>query len=252
MSLLHQMIEKPPRLLKPVIGFARRLRAFVTWSPYQVVSYAQEGEDLILNRMFAGQNSGFFVDVGAHHPLRFSNTYLLYSRGWRGINIDARPGSMHAFAQCRPRDINLEMPVMKQRGRLTYYQFNEPALNGFSKELSNSRHGINGYQIIRETEMEGAPLGEILQEHLPKGQAIDVLSVDVEGLDLEVLQSNDWTRFRPKVILVEILSGSLGTVERHQIHQFLTGRGYQIFAKIFNTAIFLSDEYLQERARVGA
>jgi len=72
------------------------------------VSFAQEGEDRVLYRMFQGRfgRPGFYVDVGAHHPTRFSNTYLFYRMGWRGINLDAMPGSMAAFARARPRDIN--------------------------------------------------------------------------------------------------------------------------------------------------
>ena len=58
-------------------------------------SFSQEGEDLLIDRMFDGQSVGFYVDVGAHHPTRFSNTYLLYLRGWRGINIDATQVPWH-------------------------------------------------------------------------------------------------------------------------------------------------------------
>ena len=74
-------------------------------------SYSQEGEDLLLRRIFEHQKIGFYVDVGAHHPFRFSNTYLLYKRGWRGINIDAMPGSMRLFRKFRPRDTNIECGV---------------------------------------------------------------------------------------------------------------------------------------------
>lgn len=236
----------------PLRSLVRRARAFLAWTPHQVLSYSQEGEDLILDRIFAGKPAGFFVDVGAHHPQRFSNTYLFYRRGWRGINIDAMPGSMEPFRRLRPRDINLETPVMGSRGKLTYHQFNEPALNGFSKELSESRDGKGGYHIVRRLEIEGAPLREILAEHLPAGTPIDFLSVDVEGLDIEVLQSNDWSRFRPKVVLVELLVSSLSTVHENPVYRFMEGNGYRIFAKALNTVFFLSEEYLRERTLTGA
>ena len=101
--------------------------------------YSQEGEDILLSRIFGEQAEGFYVDVGAHHPRRFSNTYLFYKRGWRGINIDALPGSMKVFQKFRPRDINLELAVSEREQVLTYYMFNEPALNGFSKTISEKR-----------------------------------------------------------------------------------------------------------------
>ena len=93
--------------------------------------YGQDGEDLILNRLLDGQMQGFYVDVGAHHPIRFSNTYLFYERGWTGINIDAMPGSMKKFRKLRPRDINVECGVASSSGKLTFHRFNEPALNTF-------------------------------------------------------------------------------------------------------------------------
>jgi hypothetical protein len=79
---------------------------------------------------------GFYVDVGAHHPLRFSNTYLFYKKGWRGINIDATPGSMKLFNKIRPEDTNIESPVSNTHRKMSYYIFDEPALNSFSSKLS--------------------------------------------------------------------------------------------------------------------
>jgi hypothetical protein len=234
----------------PLRNLRARLRALLNWAPYQMVSFSQEGEDLILSRILEDKkDSGFYVDVGAHHPQRFSNTYMFYLRGWKGINIDAMPGSMVPFKKIRPLDINLELPVMKEKGKLTYYQFNEPALNGFSKELSESRNGKGGYQIIGTLEIEGATLSEILNAHVPKGVAIDFMSVDAEGLDLAILQSNDWRKYRPKVILVEILTSSLATVHSNESYQFIVGKGYQIFAKALNTVFFISEEFLMERNR---
>src|SRR6186713_1276577 len=74
---------------------------------YYSISYSQEGEDLILKRFFSEKSGGFYVDVGAHHPKRFSNTYMFYKEGWSGINIDAMPGSMKLFNKVRSKDINL-------------------------------------------------------------------------------------------------------------------------------------------------
>lgn len=78
---------------------------------FHTKSYALQGEDLILREFFEYAKNGFYVDVGAHHPFRFSNTYLFYQSGWRGINIDAMPGSMKLFNRFRPKDINIECGV---------------------------------------------------------------------------------------------------------------------------------------------
>ena len=201
-------------------------------------SYSQEGEDLILRRLFEHKADGFYVDVGAHHPMRFSNTYLLYRKGWHGINIDAMPGSMKAFERVRKRDINLEIPVSDKRETLTYYMFNEPALNGFSSELARERDGRGDYRLIAQQDIATATLEEILDKHLPDNQEIDFLSVDVEGLDLQVLKSNNWEKYRPAYVLAEILNSTLETLAASEIHALLSRAGYTPYAKTVHTVVF--------------
>ena len=215
---------------------------------YALKSYSQEGEDMILRRLFEKQANGFYVDVGAHHPMRFSNTYFFYKKGWNGINIDAMPNSMKLFEKFRPRDINIEKPVSDKKQVLTYYAFNEPALNGFSKELTEERTNVdNNYHVIFEKDIETLTLEEILDDNLPKNQEIDFLSIDVEGLDFMVLKSNDFTKYKPKVILVEILGSSLKDIEDNEITKYLKQYDYSIYAKAVNTVIFISDRFYNER-----
>ena len=108
--------------------------------------YSQNGEDLILNQ-FLKIKKRFFIDVGAHHPIRFSNTYLFYKKGWSGINIDAMPGSMYLFNKLRPKDINMERGVGLKNDQFMFYQFNESALNTFSKDEAFSKNK-DGYKLI--------------------------------------------------------------------------------------------------------
>lgn len=202
-------------------------------------SWSQEGEDQILRRIFERQSIGFYVDVGAHHPKRFSNTYLFYHRGWSGINIDAMPGSMQVFREVRPRDINLELGVGLEAGEKEYYIFNEPALNGFSKGLSMERENAHGiYKIIDVKTIKVEPLERILDSNIQYGQNIDFLSVDVEGLDFEVLKSNNWDKYRPQYVLVEVLGSSLQDIGENEISHFMIGNGYEIYAKCINTVFF--------------
>ena len=202
--------------------------------PYASISYSQEGEDLILNRLLSGKRNGFFVDVGAHHPLRFSNTYFFYKRGWRGINIDAMPGSMADFSRIRPRDINLELGVSRTADQLLYYMFDDPALNGFSSELSLGVYKASGRDLIGTVEIETLPLADILSKYLPCGQTIDFLSVDVEGLDLDVLSSNDWGRFAPRIVLAEAFPPEHAA----EIESLLLSNGYRFVARSMNTLFF--------------
>jgi len=233
------MLKKIAKKILPesVICVYRHIKLNVL-DGYATKSYSQEGEDLILMRSFEKKNEGFYVDVGAHHPKRFSNTYLFYKKGWSGINIDARPGSMDLFRKARSRDVNLEVPISENPETLTYYMFNEPGLNGFSKSLSESRSGLNGYKIESTIELKSDRLDNILDEHLPKGKAIDFLSIDVEGLDFQVLKSLDLARYKPKFILVEILGSSLDEISGSEISQHLSFYGYKVYGKAVNTVFF--------------
>lgn len=210
---------------------------------YSRKSYSQEGEDMILRRIFEKTPKGFYVDVGAHHPKRFSNTYFFYKRGWAGINIDAMPGSMKLFQQLRNRDINLEIPIASKDQVLTFYSFNEPALNGFSKELSKERDGQNGWFIKDEILLQTQKLSSVLDNFLPNGTKIDFLSIDVEGFDLDILHSNNWEKYKPKVILIEILGSDFAEIEHNEIAIFLKAKGYSLFAKAVHTIIFTLNEF---------
>lgn len=200
-------------------------------------SYSQQGEDMLLRNLFEGQTNGFYVDVGAHHPVRFSNTYHFYRRGWRGINIDAMPGSMRLFEKMRPRDINLEIAVSAKPETLTYYCFNDSALNGFLKDLSNSRNH-NPYQITATRQIRTRTLADILAEYLPTGQKISFLSVDVEGLDFDVLSSNNWQKYSAEIVAVEIFDLPPERPDDKEIYRFLKDKNYKLIAKTANTAIF--------------
>lgn len=202
------------------------------------ISYSQEGEDLLMERFLYCRPTGFYVDVGAHHPRRFSNTYRLYRLGWRGINIDANPGSMTEFRRVRPRDINIEAGVGAAGGELTLYVFNEPALNTFDRELALQRVE-SSFAMAGEVKVAIEPLSRILDRNVPEGVHIDLLTVDVEGFDYEVLQSNDWGRYSPDYVLTECLGArTLSEAYADPVATFLAARQYAIVAKTMNTVVF--------------
>jgi len=205
-------------------------------------SYAQEGEDVVLLSFYEGKKGykGFYVDVGAHHPYRFSNTMAFYKKGWKGINIEPNPGATIWFNIFRRRDVNLHLGVAETEGTLTYYRFNESALNGFSREVSEARNRETPYRITGTVDVQVRRLDAILDEHVKAGQTIDFFSIDVEGFDLEVLRSNDWSKYRPLYVLVEDVfraDGTDGTAST-PIADFLNEKGYRMVAKTKRTLFF--------------
>jgi len=116
---------------------------------YRVFSYSQNGEDRALWRYFEGQRDGFYVDIGAHHPFRFSNTYIFYKSGWRGINVDAMPNSMRAFRRYRKHDINIECAVgnadfMENCGASMESRAIDSIKSAESKHSKNSTNSLGG------------------------------------------------------------------------------------------------------------
>lgn len=204
-------------------------------------SYSQFGEDAIVQSLFADRlrsgKPGFYVDIGAFAPKTFSNTYALYKRGWRGINIDPTPGSMRAFEVMRRRDINLELAISEQEGTLTFFQMGlRSVLNTLSPEVAARYEKETGLQA-RPIKVSCVRLEQALERYVPPGTAIDLLSVDVEGLDLAVLKSNDWRRYRPEVLIVEDHAfRPMATAT--ETYDYLTGLGYELRAWVAPTQIW--------------
>lgn len=204
--------------------------------------YSQDGEDIVLASFYKEEPNykGFYVDIGALHPYRFSNTQYFYERGWRGINVDATPGSMTKFEQARTKDINVEAGISPNNKNLTYYCFKEPALNSFDKKLSEKRRR-DGWEIIEERKIKTTHINDILDKYLPKGQKIDFMNIDIEGLDFMVLKSLDWLKYHPDFILIEeigLKDKDLTDYQRNRVYKFLKEKNYYLVGKTMITLIF--------------
>ena len=162
--------------------------------------------------------------------------------GWRGINIDAMPGSMEKFKEVRPEDINIEAAISDKDELLTYYIFNESALNTFSKNEAEQKAGKGNYRVIDEIKINTIPLSQVLNKHLDSNKQIDFLNIDVEGYDFKVLDSIDWTVYKPSVVLIEVLNIDLENLIDSKVYKFLRERAYKMIAKTFNTLIFIKEK----------
>ena len=232
--MLKQLVPAPIR---------RAARSMTGALPYRRDSYAQEGEDLVLARMLEHVERGFYVDVGAHHPFRFSNTFLFYRKGWRGINIDAMPGSMRLFRRHRRRDFNLEVGIAERRAEMPFFIFEEPAYNTFDEQLATRLCESGRTRLVATRTVACRPLSEILEQHLPaRDQPIDFLSIDAEGLDAVVLRSNDWNAYRPRIVVIEMVGATLDEVASSSQAEYLRARGYAPVSKTANSVFFASEK----------
>ncbi|MBX9592555.1 MAG: FkbM family methyltransferase [Hyphomonadaceae bacterium] len=230
-------IKRHIRRLIPVRVTEAVLRLAEALDPFARISFSQEGEDIVVRRLFEGQASGFYVDVGAHHPWRFSNTFHFYRRGWRGINIDADPAAIDLFRRARPRDVNLCVGVADRTASMVFHVFDEPALNTFDAALATERERDTSYKVVERRQVQVRPLADILAESMPT-RRIDLMSVDAENFDLHVLRSNDWARFRPRCLLVEARETDISRLPNHPVHVFVASKEYSLLAKTISTLIY--------------
>jgi FkbM family methyltransferase len=233
-SILKQLARKAA----PSWAVERARSLVEMLDPFVNLAYSQDGEDMILRRLFEGRRIGFYIDIGAHHPFRFSNTCYFHRLGWRGINVDPNPEAIKALLRERPSDVNVCVGVSDAAGELAFHFFNEPALNTFDADLASERARIPGYRLLEIRRIAVRRLDDLLTEYLPRDQAIDFLSIDVEGMDLSVLRSSDWRRFRPRVLLVEAHERTVHAIEGDPINVFVAAAGYRLIAKTLNTLIY--------------
>jgi len=217
------------------------VKIFPHWK-FSKVFYSQYGEDMVL-LSFLDSNSienGFYVDIGAHHPWKFSNTAYFYKHGWSGINIEASPDLMKEISKYRTRDINIPIGVANEVGTLKFYEFVQPAFNSFDDSLANEKFSEGPRKLVNTREVSVRPLCDILDEHLPNGREIDFLTIDVEGLDLEVLKSNNWEKYRPRFVLAED-DVKFSDLEHNKIYSYLTSKNYSLVARTLKTFVFELD-----------
>jgi len=195
--------------------------------------FGQFGEDAVFMALWDWhkRKTGFYVDIGAYHPIDLSNTNVLYRHGWRGVTVDPNPKLAPLFARHRPEGTHLTCAVGAQAGEATYFAFAQPNYNTMDAAVAEK---LSAEKPFEKFSVPVRTLASILSEHGPKSGEIDLLSVDCEGFDEIVLASNDWKRFRPAWIMVEDEQAGQdsGTA------RLLAGEGYELAAWVSMTKIY--------------
>lgn len=180
-----------------------------------------------------------YLDLGAHHPFVTSNTALLHERGSRGVNVEANPLLIDAFLEARPEDVTLNVGVGPEEGTFPFYTFSQRGgLNTFSASVAKSRQDRR--PVERVLQLPVWRLDRIVAEHCG-GNYPELLSIDLEGLDLPVLESADFSQSRPLVIVAE-----LREPEASRAKAVLASWGYRTLCRMMANLIFVQEE------RIGA
>ena len=165
-------------------------------------TYSMDSEDLAIIQYIEKKDKGFYVDIGAHHPIQRNNTHLLFKKGWEGVNIDINEFSIDLFKYLRPKDLNLQIAISDKDGEVTfYYQKNFSQLNTTDIEIAKEKFKNNFKKKI----IKCKTIQKILDESKFKDKKIDFLNIDIEGAELKVLNTLNFQIYDPKVICIEIL-----------------------------------------------
>lgn len=201
-------------------------------------SYSQYGEDLIINKLLDYKTKGVYLDIGANDPDLLNNTKFFYNKGWSGVNIEPNKTLFDKLSKYRTRDKNLNIGLGPKKDKIPFYEMSEDTLSTFSKE-DVFRMEKEGYKIKSTKKVQVLPLKDIFNKHL-YGVNVDFLSIDVEGFEIEVLKSNDWSKFRASLIIVEI------NHKGEEIMNFLEKNNYSLVYKNHTNGIF-SDKFLKNK-----
>jgi len=183
------------------------------------------------------EKGGIYVDVGAHHPKRFSNTLFFYERGWHGINIDPNEGTEELFSKSRPRDKTIEVALSEKPGFQEFFTYDEPALNSLNnrdEELADTPYVSSGTKTVEVSTLKDV-LSLFFKDSISQPNFLDI---DVEGHELEVLKGNDWSKFRFSYILIEQKLQSLASSANPSLTNYLEELGYMPLAHSRLSAIF--------------
>jgi FkbM family methyltransferase len=191
-----------------------------------MISYAQNFEDVMLDRVFKEQSTGFYIDVGAWDDVTDSVTKHFYEKGWHGINVEPVPIYFAKYKKSRKRDISLNIALLDKPGNSTLYAISDTGLSTFDTNCADD-HRAKGLEI-NECTVEILTLEAICDEYA-KDTQIDFLKVDTEGTELLVLQGGNWTRFRPRVLVIEATLPLSQIASYDEWEAFILEQGY-IFA----------------------
>jgi len=197
-------------------------------------TYSMYGEDLIIKKFFKKKQKGFYVDVGCYHPLDGNNTYLLYRKGWTGINLDINKLSIELFNAARKEDHNVNVAVLNKSKKVKiYFRRKINMLNTVDKKFAT----INFKKGFQTKFINSNTLNSILKRSKFKNKKIDFLNLDIEGNELNALKSIDFKKYKPKLICVEIHNiekthkNYSDYYKRNLIYKFLNNRGYKLLWK---------------------
>lgn len=192
------------------------------------ISFSKSGDDIQLMKLINNNTPGTYVDIGCWHPIKASNTYFFHLRKWKGICIDPNPELKMLYEKYRTSDNFINSAIGESNNSLKYYMLEESSMNTFSYDFIKKNNLVT--KINKTIEVPLYSLKDILDKNIKENDRLDFFDVDVEGLDLEVLKTNDWNKYRPKVIVVES-DNSIKADINSELANYIESKDYRLIGK---------------------
>ena len=217
---------------------------------YRKISYSYGSVDLLLEHIFKNQSHGFYIDVGCQHPVMNNNTYLLYKKGWNGINIDLDKKNIDLFNFYRKKDLNINFAISSREGeRELFFYHDKSAINTVEKSVANYQRA----QVKEIKKVKTKTLNSIIENSKFNNLIIDFVSIDVEGHELDVIKGFDLKKYKPKVVIIEFLDLSLKKLEiknlniknflKSEIYQYMVDKNYTLVNLIHSDLVFVNNSF---------
>jgi hypothetical protein len=232
------------------ISLLKNFLSKIYYKKYSKISYSISSVDLIIDRIFKDVKKGIYVDVGCNHPIKYNNTYLLYNKGWEGINIDADIKSINLFNQFRKNDVNVNRIVSNNEDIKKFYFYHErSAINTLNKDLVNSRIT----KPEKTIEEKSTTLNKIIENSRFKNSKINLLSIDVENHEFESLQNFNFLKYKIDVMVVECVdlklkklemyNQSLDFITKSNVYKLLLDNDYKLINWVHSDLVFVRNDF---------
>jgi len=212
------------------------------------ISYSQNGEDIIISGIFESlsKHKIFYIDIGGYHPYCGSNTALFYQTGSDGVVLEPNRELFKPFPKKRPRDICLNVGVSTQTGDQEFYLSSSGALGSFVREESEIQSDEKNVTPVIVPVMT---IQDVIRQYA-NGRSVDYVSMDIEGLELPVLKSLDFSLVCPTVFCIETIhySTTRKKEKRFEIINFMERKGYFVYADTYVNTIFVRRDVWDDSA----
>lgn len=207
-------------------------------------SFSQSGEDLIIDFIFKAKSTkcSIYLDIGCNHPVQFNNTFLFYLDGANGCLIDANPELKDEYKRERPQDVFIGVPVSGNGEPVEFYEFETDTVNTCDSNIAKTY--MENFKIKSVKKVESFSLANISSTYFNL-KNLDLLSLDIEGGEIEILESFFKSGFESKVVCVETISYSkdLKGVKNQEILNLMLSNGYFIYADTYINTIFVKESF---------